>query len=539
MMKHVVMCGIGRSQLNVGSHLTLTYRGTTLVPAKTFSHHYHWLSTSPRHGTTERDTKESVQARPFGEIPGPPTGWRQQIKDIYKLFKTGFSNSKFVFLKDFLDTYGPIAVSSKQINTVFLFDAHDFAQVHREEGKYPKRMEALLMRAHREFKEIPYGVFSSDGPEWRRYRSALSKYILRPKEVVKYTDRLSDTAEDLVSRIQILRKGNGTVKDLEKLLQYWAFEGGASVIFGKRFNLLSDNPDHDAALFNKALKSLTLPSVVMYDAKSIKVNKDGNTFFWKKFVKNWDQLFDITGKCLYEKNFELKSRQAQLSNCPESGLDYLTNLITEGKLSEKELHTNLTEVFLAATDTAKSALTWVLYVLGRNPRVQEKLYREVMLYAPFGQPITERTMSEHRWNYIKAVLKESLRLYPPAIGNLRILDHDIVLRGYNIPAGTILVGMTYYMSRDPKNFYNELDFIPERWNRKGFERFDGFKSMPFGFGARMCLGRRVAELEIYVALIKILREFKLECAQELHPGFKFGQQIMMPNKPLKLQFVQR
>lgn len=81
--------------------------------------------------------------------------------------------------------------------------------------------------------------------------------------------------------------------------------------------------------------------------------------------------------------------------------------------------------------TANSVL-WLLYNLGRNPHVQDKLYQEVLSVVGQDENVTSQSLA--KLSYLKACVKESMRLNPIVAALGRILDQDIVLSGYNVPA---------------------------------------------------------------------------------------------------------
>lgn len=83
----------------------------------------------------------------------------------------------------------------------------------------------------------------------------------------------------------------------------------------------------------------------------------------------------------------------------------------------------------------------------------------------------------------------------------RKFDKDVIMSGYHIPKGTVVFADFYITGRNPSYFANPEQFLPERWMSKT----DGhaYGSLPFSFGPRMCLGRRVAELELWTLMIKV------------------------------------
>lgn len=103
-------------------------------------------------------------------------------------------------------------------------------------------------------------------------------------------------------------------------------------------------------------------------------------------------------------------------------------------------------------------------------------------------------------------------MYPVVIGNGRCTSRDCTIRGYHIPKGVQIVFQHYVISNMEKYFPRSNEFLPERWLKKCpinnpdkdiNTNHHPFASLPFGFGRRMCLGRRFADLEIQTVLAKV------------------------------------
>jgi cytochrome P450 family 12 len=117
-----------------------------------------------------------------------------------------------------------------------------------------------------------------------------------------------------------------------------------------------------------------------------------------------------------------------------------------------------------------------------------------------------------------------MRKFPIVNGNIRKISQDIVVSGYQIPANIHVAVATNMQLKNPKQFYQPDDYIPERWLRVEKEEaakcpharstHDPFTYIPFGFGARMCIGKRLAELEVESLISRIVRNYKLEWHHE-------------------------
>jgi len=189
---------------------------------------------------------------------------------------------------------------------------------------------------------------------------------------------------------------------------------------------------------------------------------------------------------------------------------FLSHLLMDDKLSQGELNANISEIMLGAVDTTSNTMQWVLYHLAAEPEIQEKLHQEVM-EATEGRHPTNQDLQN--MPYLKAIIKEVLRLYPVAGANIRVTQEDLELRGYQIPKGTTVLGSSWVTGRDPAYFDAPDEFRPERWLRA--EGHDdtaskhAFAWLPFGFGPRMCIGRRVADLEMQLLISRMAQEFRI------------------------------
>lgn len=153
------------------------------------------------------------------------------------------------------------------------------------------------------------------------------------------------------------------------------------------------------------------------------------------------------------------------------------------------------DMLTAGVDTTSSALSCILYCIAKNPEKQEKLREEIMRVLPTkDSELTVENMKN--LPYLRAVVKEGLRLFPPTVGTMRATSQDMVFQGYQIPrdSNVILCGMELY--KDKAYFKKPKEFFPERWLKKSEEYIHckpshNFAYIPFGMGARMCIGKRL------------------------------------------------
>uniref|UniRef100_A0A8B9PVN8 steroid 11beta-monooxygenase n=1 Tax=Apteryx owenii TaxID=8824 RepID=A0A8B9PVN8_APTOW len=133
---------------------------------------------------------------------------------------------------------------------------------------------------------------------------------------------------------------------------------------------------------------------------------------------------------------------------------------------------------------------------------------------------------------LQAELRPLCRLYPVGITVQRYPTKDVVLHDYRVPAGTLCQVALYAMGRSPEVFSSPERYDPARWLSKDE---NSFKALAFGFGARQCIGRRLAEAEMMLFLMHVLRNFQIETASKEDIRTVFGF-ILMPEKPPLLTF---
>jgi cytochrome P450 len=194
-----------------------------------------------------------------------------------------------------------------------------------------------------------------------------------------------------------------------------------------------------------------------------------------------------------------------------------------GGMTDEQVRDEAMTLFLAGHETTAVALTWTWYLLSAHPEVEAKLHAELdevlggRALAPGDVP---------RLRYTQMVLRESMRLYPPAwaIGRRAVSDHRV--DGHVIPAGAVIVVSPYLVHRDPRWWPSPESFRPERWAQEEQDR-PRLAWFPFGAGPRMCVGEPFAWLEAVLVLAAIARRWKLR----LTPGQRIEFQPAVTLRP--------
>jgi cytochrome P450 len=112
--------------------------------------------------------------------------------------------------------------------------------------------------------------------------------------------------------------------------------------------------------------------------------------------------------------------------------------------------------------------------------------------------------------YTEKVVKEALRLYPPAWIMSREALRDSVVGGYRVPAGTQLLISQWVMHRDPRFFDDPEEFRPDRWTDELTKRLPRYAYFPFGGGARICIGSSFAMMQTMLVLATVAQKFQMK-----------------------------
>ncbi|XP_054785590.1 cytochrome P450 71D8-like [Prosopis cineraria] len=175
------------------------------------------------------------------------------------------------------------------------------------------------------------------------------------------------------------------------------------------------------------------------------------------------------------------------------------------------------EIFAAGTDTSSTTLEWAMSEMMKNPRVRKKAQAEIRRAFRGKDTIHESDTSE--LNYLKLVIKETLRLHPPLPLLLpRESREACKINGYEIPAKTKVIVNAWALGRDPKHWHDADSFIPERFHDTSFN-FKGtnFDYIPFGGGRRTCPGITFGIANMEFALAKLLYHFDWELPNQMKP----------------------
>ncbi|XP_070533063.1 cytochrome P450 4C1-like isoform X2 [Ptychodera flava] len=194
-------------------------------------------------------------------------------------------------------------------------------------------------------------------------------------------------------------------------------------------------------------------------------------------------------------------------------------------LSDQELQDQVITFMFAGQETTSTGLTWTLHCLAHHPEIQDKVRNEILSVLPSADDIITWEHLE-KMHFLKAVVNESLRLFPPVPLVPKQSENDDMIGQYYIPGGTFLLLQIGAMHRCADVWPDPLTFNPDRFMDSDSPP-KAYSFLPFSLGRRNCIGNKFAVMNMRVMLTQILRNLKFSPV----PDFKFTRTLRITMRP--------
>jgi cytochrome P450 len=189
----------------------------------------------------------------------------------------------------------------------------------------------------------------------------------------------------------------------------------------------------------------------------------------------------------------------------------------ETKLTGKQIHDHILTFLAAGHETTAIALVWTVYLLSQHPQVRIKLQDEIRSVLAGREPTLDDLA---KLPYLDWVLNESMRLYPPAWLQVRLVAEESELDGVRLPVGTLVILSQWVIHRLPDIWQDAEAFKPERWDPANEQQLPPGAYFPFGGGPRTCIGMPLAQLEARLILASMLQRYTPQPVPGYTPGFQ-------------------
>lgn len=219
----------------------------------------------------------------------------------------------------------------------------------------------------------------------------------------------------------------------------------------------------------------------------------------------------------------LKFGESSCGEMPDNLLQMLLNYRDEHDqpMSQDLVRDEMASIFLAGHETTAITLSWVMFLLERNPECEKRLHQELDEVLNGATP---RFEDISKLVYTRAVIDETLRLYPPVhVFSRQALEEDEIM-GQKVPAGSIVMISSWVIHRHELLWDQPEAFRPDRF-LPGAAKIHPFAYIPFGAGARVCLGKHLGLTEAVLLLAMITQKYRFRLCPG-HPVEPLGRMTL-------------
>ncbi|MBC7712562.1 MAG: cytochrome P450 [Rhizobacter sp.] len=404
----------------------------------------------------------------FGWITGHALSLRKSRLD--------FMYQSFLTYGDFLEMF------LGKTRTLLVNDPAGLKYVLFENAKnYPKNTPGYKRVAE----VIGQGVFTDVGDDWKKGRRAIQP-IFNPSKFDHYYDLISEESNKTISKMLL-------EKDDEFNLSYWSTRYALHVI-GR--SLLNESLEDSFDIISQKLSKLI----------DLTEKKMMNIIPWmtpskKRDVKEFQDallVLDTEIQKIIER--EKAKPRASRGNFIHALLESPENF------SEEKILSQVKTMIFAGHETSANVITWGFYYLMKFPEWQDKIFEEL---KSCGFQIKSEEQVEN-FKYVNLFLQEVLRMRPPVWSFGRLAINDDVIHGSKVKAGDLISISPYLMHHHPDYWENPEEFNPHRFEKPPVP----MTFIPYGAGQRVCMGERLANLEIAMIFLKTVEKFQLKFTEE-------------------------
>jgi cytochrome P450 len=334
------------------------------------------------------------------------------------------------------------------------------------------------------------GLLNSEGEEWRHNRKLIAP-TFQPREIAMFADSMVACTDTALARFE-----DGQIRDLHSDAMHLALDVVARTLFGSEFSR-----------FEEVESALGVVSVEYRQLWQT----------WRVLMPPWFPL--ACRRRIHRARRGLDQILLELIKKKRAtpGRDLLSHLVAlqdeEGKgLSDEQLRDEARTLFLAGHETTALALTHTFHLLATEPGAYPKLLEEIDGVLQGRAPTHDDVQ---RLPYTNAVVREGLRLYPPAWSMGRQASPAALdVAGLHVPAGAQVIMSQWVVQRDERWFKEPARFRPERWLGEECTGLPRFAYFPFGGGPRVCVGQHFALLELLLMIARIGQFYAFERLDE-------------------------
>ena len=362
------------------------------------------------------------------------------------------------------------------------------------------------------------GLLMAEGRAWKHQRRTLAP-AFTPRAVASLVPHMIAVIDDTVAK---LRASCGEAVDLRETMQRMTLEIAGRTMFS--FGMKRHGPtlrdfvmEYGARLARPHFLDLALP-------RGWPTPQD---FSRARFRKRWTRF---VGMLIAERRAAGKSEGAP----PRDLFDLMVDARdpeTGAAFTDEQLGDQVATMILAGHETTATALFWSLYLLALDPATQDQLAIEVK------GATANAALDIERLKFTRAVMDETMRLYPPAFLIARAAAAPDTIAGFPLKKNDVVLIAPWLLHRHEKLWRDPNAFVPQRFLPPAPPP-DRFSYLPFGVGARICIGAHFALVEATLALGGIIGAFQVELLDQ-QPVMPIGVVTTQPDRSPMFRITRR
>lgn len=333
---------------------------------------------------------------------------------------------------------------------------------------------------------VGQGLLTSEGEFWRRQRR-----LIRPAFQLQEIQRYATVMVEHTTQMLATWRG-GQVRDIHEDMMALTLGIVAKTLFDAEV-------EDEAKVVGKSIE--TVMNYFMSPMRWFGLREIlpiPSTIRYRRAIKRIDDMI-----------YGFIRRRRESGRNPGDLLSHLLAARDEqngGGMTDRQLRDEAVTLLLAGHETTALALTYAFHLLARSPEADLRLAAELAEVLGGRAPCAADVP---HLKYTEWIIRETMRLYPPAWGIGRQAIADCEIGGYSVPKGTQLFLVIWLVHRDSRWFPDPETFRPERWNNDLIKRLPRCAYFPFGDGARICIGNHFAMMEAVLLLATIAQKYRL------------------------------
>ncbi|CAJ1972518.1 unnamed protein product [Sphenostylis stenocarpa] len=377
--------------------------------------------------------------------------------------------------------------------------------------------------------------FAPYGPCWRELKKLCIVHLFSAQRVHSFRAVRENEVAQMLRKLSE-REASGTVVNLTETLMSFTSSLICRIAFGKMY----------AGEYEEVVekgKQRSRLQVLLNEAQSLLTEFFFSDYFpllgWvdrltgkaRRLEKTFKELDAFYERVIHDHMDSAKGKNSDDEDEVQDIIDIFLHLLDNPSfsfhLTLEHIKAVLMNIFIAGTDPTSATIVWAMTALLKNPEVMSKVEGEVR--SLFGEKDFINEEDIERLPYLKAVVKETLRLFPPSpLLMPREAMERCTIDGYEIQPRTVVYVNAWAIARDPENWEKAEEFCPERFLGSEMElKGKEFEVMPFGCGRRMCPAKHMGMVNVELSLANLLHSFDWE----MGPGSDREEMLNTEVKP--------